>query len=166
MSEELQLRVESKLLEMSLDDLKDVAVKLRIEDPLGGLSKMAVIRAIRAKVEMNLGHDEGANVEYLEALIKALATNPLPLDCLRRKGDCENETNEELEKRKALAHEARKEYEAVEKHLKEKEALLKEAQDSLQKISIGIPEVKPLGTTNVYEGKASVNQVFVLLVIF
>ena len=136
MSEELQLRVESKLLDMSLDDLKDVAVKLRIEDSQEGLSKMAVIRAIRTTVERNLGQDEKANVEYLEALIIVLVGNPPPLEgSSSEEEDNEDDTNttkEELEKRKALVQQVKEEYEAMAKLLKEKEALFKEAQDSLK----------------------------------
>ena len=161
MSEELQLRVESKMLDMSLDDLRDVAVKLRIENSLEKLSKMAVIRAIRVNVETNLGQDEETNIEYLEALIKMLARNPQALEGSSSKEDCEcdaDRTKEEFEKRKSLVQQARKEYEAVEKLLKEKETLLKEAQDSLQEMTFGIPQIKPLGSTNAYEGKPPVNQ--------
>ena len=78
MSEELQLRMGSKLPDMSQDDPKDVAVKLRIEDLQEGLSKKAVIRAIRKTVERNLGQDEKANVEYLEVTIKMLVGRPHP----------------------------------------------------------------------------------------
>lgn len=42
MVEELKLQVESKLLDVTLDDLKDVAVKLGIEDLQEGVSKMAL----------------------------------------------------------------------------------------------------------------------------
>ena len=62
MLEELQLRVQSKLLDMSLGNLKDAAVKLRIEDSQEGVSKMSVIRPIRTTVGRNLGQDEGANI--------------------------------------------------------------------------------------------------------
>ena len=161
MSEELQLRVESKLLDMSLDDLKDVAVKLRIEDSQEGLSKMAVIRAIRTTVERNLGQDEKANVEYLEALIILLVGNPPPLEGSSSEEDNEDDTNttkEELEKRKALVQQVKEEYEAMAKLLKEKEALFKEAQDSLKNMSIGTSQITPQVSTNTDKGKPPVNQ--------
>ena len=75
-------------------------MKLRIEDSQEGLSKMAVIRAIRTTVERNLGQDEKANVEYLEALIIMLVGNPPPLEGSSSEEDNEDDTNttkEELE---------------------------------------------------------------------
>ena len=110
MAEELQLRVESKLLDMTLDNLKDVAVKLRIEDSQEGVSKMAIIRAIRETVESNLGQDEEANVMYLETVITMLAGDPPPLEGSNSEGDSEEDTNttkEELEKRKALVQQVK-----------------------------------------------------------
>jgi len=77
MAEELQLRVESKLLNMTLDDLKDVAVKLGIEDSQEGVSKMGIVRTIRTILEKNLGQDEEGNIEYLERVIMILAGTPL-----------------------------------------------------------------------------------------
>ena len=144
MAEELQLQVESKLLDMSLDDLKGVAVKLKIEGSQEGVSKMAVIRTIRTTVERNFGQDEEANVEYLEALIMMLVGNPPPLEESNSEGDSEEDANtmkEELEKQKALVQHVKEEYEAMAKLLKEKEALFKEAQDSLQNMSTGIPKL-------------------------
>ena len=161
MAEELQLQVESKLLDMSLDDLKGVAVKLKIEGSQEGVSKMAVIRTIRTTVERNLGQDEEANVEYLEALITMLVGNPPPLEESNSEGDSEEDANtmkEELEKQKALVQHVKEEYEAMAKLLKEKEALFKEAQDSLQKMSIGIPQITSQVSSNSDEGKPPVNQ--------
>ena len=146
---------------MSLDDLKDVAVKLRIEDSQEGLSKMVVIRAIRKTVERNLGQDEKADVEYLEALIIVLVGNPPPLEVSSSEEDSEDGTNttkEELEKRKALVQQVKEEYEAMAKLLKEKEALLKEAQDSLQNMSIGTSQITPHIGTNSDKGKPPLNQ--------
>ena len=126
-----------------------------------GLSKMAVIRAIRTTVERNLGQDEKANVEYLEALIIVLVGNPPPLEGSSSEEDNEDDTNttkEELEKRKALVQQVKEEYEAMAKLLKKKEALFKEARDSLQDMRIGISQTTPPVSNNSDKGKPPVNQ--------
>ena len=142
MAEELQLRVESKLLSMTLNDLKDVAVKLGVEDSLEGVSKMAIIRAIKTTVERNLGQEEEANVQHLETVVRILAGSPPPLEESSGEEDGEDDTNatkEELEKRKALVQQVKEEYETMVKLLKEKEALFKQAQESLQNMSVSTP---------------------------
>ena len=58
---------------MTLDDLKDVAVKLEIEDSQEGVSKMGIVRTIRAILEKKLGQDEEGNSEYLERVNAILA---------------------------------------------------------------------------------------------
>ena len=143
MAEELQLRVESKLLSMTLNDLKDVAVKLGVEDSLEGVSKMAIIRMIRTTVERSLGQEEEANVQYLETVVRILAGSPQPLEGSSGEEDGEDDTNatkEELEKRKALVQQVKEEYETMVKLLKEKEALFKQAQESLQNMSVSTPK--------------------------
>ena len=161
MAEELQLRVESKLLNMTLDDLKDVAVKLGIEDSQEGVSKMGIVRTIRTILEKNLGQDEEGNIEYLERVITILAGNPPPLEGSSSEGDSDDDaktTKEELEKQKALFKQVKEDYEMMAKLLKEKEALFQEAQASLQKMSNGTPQIKPQVSVNSDEGKAPVDQ--------
>ena len=161
MAEELQLRVESKLLSMTLNDLKDVAVKLGVEDSLEGVSKMAIIRTIRTTVERNLGQEEEANVQYLETVVRILAGSPPPLEESSGEEDGEDDTNatkEELEKRKALVQQVKEEYETMVKLLKEKEALFKQAQESLQNMSVSTPQNKSEVSAKADKGKHPVNQ--------
>ena len=161
MAEELELRVESKLLNMTLDDLKDVAVKLGIEDSQEGVSKMGIVRTIRTILEKNLGQDEEGNIEYLERVITILAGNPPPLEGSSSEGDSDDDaktTKEELEKQKALVKQVKEDYEVMAKLLKEKEALFQEVQASLQKMSNGTPQIKPQVSVNSDEGKAPVDQ--------
>ena len=108
---------------------------------------MAVIRTLRTTVERNLGQDEEAYVGYLETVIKILAGKPPPLEGSSSEGDSDDDTDttkEELHKRKALVQQVKDEYEAMAKLLKGKEALFKEAQESLQNMSIGIHMEQPL----------------------
>ena len=161
MAEELQLRVESKLLSMTLNDLKDVAVKLGVEDSLEGVSKMAIIRMIRTTVERNLGQEEEANVQYLETVVRILAGSPPPLEGSSGEEDDEDDTNatkEELEKRKALVQQVKEEYETMVKLLKEKEALFKQAQESLQNMSVSTPQNKSEVSAKADKGKHPVKQ--------
>ena len=67
-------------------------------------------------------------------------------------------TKEELEKQKALVKQVKEDYEMMAKLLKEREALFQEAQASLQKMSSGIPQIKPRVSVNSDEGKALVDQ--------
>eukprot|EP00112_Aurelia_sp_Birch-Aquarium-sp1_P018592 Seg4456.2 transcript_id=Seg4456.2/GoldUCD/mRNA.D3Y31 product="hypothetical protein" protein_id=Seg4456.2/GoldUCD/D3Y31 len=92
MAEDLQLRVESKLLNLSLNDLKNVAVDLRIVDLQDVLSKIAVIRLIRTAIEKSLGQDEGANMEFLEGLMKSLESS-------LEESNSEGDSDEDIERR-------------------------------------------------------------------
>ena len=70
----------------------------------------------------------------MDALIKMLVGNP-PLEGSSSKEDSVDDMNtmkEELDKQKGLVQQVKEEYEAISKFLKEKEALVKEAQDSLK----------------------------------
>ena len=76
-------------------------------------------------------------------------------------GDIEDDidtTKEEFEKQKAVVQQVKEEYEVMAKLLKEKEAMLKEAQDSLQKMSIGIPQITSQLSGNSDKGEPPVNQ--------
>lgn len=166
MAEDLQLRVESKLLDLSLNDLKNVAADLRIVDLQDVVSKIAVIRLIRTAIEKSLGQDEGANMEFLEGLMKSLVGDPPPLEESsleesNSEGDSDEDMErrrEELEKGKAMVEQVKEEYEAMAKLLKEKESKFKEAQDSLKKMSINIPQSQPKISVNPNEGKPAVDQ--------
>eukprot|EP00794_Sanderia_malayensis_P005109 gene5109-5757_t len=152
MAEDLQLRVESKLLELSLDDLRDVAVKLGIVDLPEELSKIAVMRRIRAVIEESMGEDEGANIELLESVMKSIVGDPPPLeDSFMEEPNSEEDMDRsktELEKERMMVEQVRAEYEAMEKLLKEKEAQFKKAQDSLEQMSINIPQKQPQPSQN------------------
>ena len=91
MAEELQLRMESKLLDMTLEDLKDVPVKKGIEHSQEGVSNMAIVRTMITIVERNLGPDEEANIEHLETVITILAENPPPLEGSISEGDSDDD---------------------------------------------------------------------------
>ena len=164
MAEDLQLRVESKLLELSLDDLKDIAVKLEIVDLPEELSKIAVIRRIRTGIEKSMGEDEQTNIEFLETVMKSIVGDPTPLeDSSLEESNSEEDSDEdmerkkvELEKGRAMIEQVKEEYEAMKKLLKEKEAQFKKAQDSLKQMSINIPQNQPKISQN--KGKPPVDQ--------
>ena len=164
MAEDLQLRVESKLLELSLDDLKDIAVKLEIVDLPEELSKIAVIRRIRTGIEKSMGEDEQTNIEFLETVMKSIVGDPTPLeDSSLEESNSEEDSDGdmerkkvELEKGRAMVEQVKEEYEAMKKLLKEKEAQFKKAQDSLKQMSINIPQNQPKISQN--KGKPPVDQ--------
>ena len=151
MAEDLQLRVESKLLDLSLDDLKDVAVKLGVVDLSEELSKIAVLRRIRAAIEKSMGEDEGSNITFLETVMKSIVGDPPPLeDSSLEESNSEEDSDEDMEKKKiefekgrAMVEQAKEEYETMEKLLKEKEVQFKKAQESLKQMSINIPQNQP-----------------------
>ena len=123
MAEELQLRMESKLLDMTLEDLKDVPVKKGIEDSQEGVSNMAIVRTMITIVERNLGPDEEANIEHLETVITILAENPPPLEGSISEGDSDDDaktTKEKLDKQKALVQQVKEDYEVMGQLLNEK----------------------------------------------
>ena len=155
--------MESKLLDSSLNDLSNVAAKLRIAELPEELSKMAILRLIRAEIEKHV--DEGANMKFLETLMKSLVGDPPPLeDSLEEpnsEGDSEEameRRREELEKGRAIVEQMKKEYEAMEKLLREKEVKFKEAKDSLKKMSINISQNQSQVSVNPNQGKPPVDQ--------
>ena len=101
MAEDLQLRVESKLLDLSLDDLKDVAVKLGVVDLSEELSKIAVLRRIRAAIEKSMGEDEGSNITFFETVMKSVVGDPPPLeDSSLEESNSEEDSDEGMERKK------------------------------------------------------------------
>ena len=72
MVDDLQLRVEYKLLNLLMDDLKDVAVKLEIVDWPEEQSKFAIIRRISTVIVKGVSQDRGATIEFLEAVVKLI----------------------------------------------------------------------------------------------
>ena len=165
MAEDLQLRVEQKLLEISLDDLKNVAVKLEVLDPREELSKLAIIRRLRAEIERGLSQeDEEGNIEFLHTVLKLMVGDPPPLEeSSLEEPDGEKDSDEEmasrnreLEKGRAMVEQVKEEYEAMEKLLKEKEAQFREAQDSLKQMSINTSQSQPKTSQN--KGKPPIDQ--------
>ena len=70
MAKDLRLVVEYNLLDLLLDDLKDVGVKLEIVDWPEELSKFPILRRIRSVIKKGVSQDKGANIEFREAVIK------------------------------------------------------------------------------------------------